>query len=176
MTEALYGGEWTYSGDPSSSVKDAVRFWMQDVNPDLPLMSDTEVAYLASQYYDSHGSAVYVAAVGCEVLAAKFATQVPVNADGVSVGVGELTQRYNDLATSLREQYKSQHGLDASPVVSGVLIGEGRDPTIKPLVFGTGFMDNHWVGRQDYGDYHPGEDPWELWGGENAGTVGESTP
>lgn len=175
MTDAIYGGTWTYSGDPSASTRDAVRFWMQDVDESLPLMSDAEVDYLVSQYYDVYGSAIYVAAVACEVLAAKMARQVPVSADGVSVGVGELFQRYNDLALSLRDQYKSTQSLAAAPVTGGVIMGERRDPTIKPLVFGTGFMDNYRAGRQDFGDYHPGEDDGSIWG-EEAGAPGESTP
>jgi len=175
MTDAIFGGTWTYSGDPASTTKDAVRFWMQDIDTDLPLMSDIEIAYLVDRYYEGYGSAVYVAAVACEVLAAKLLRQVPVSADGVSVSTGELFTRYNELAKSLRDQYKAESGLDSSPVLSGVLIGESRDPTIKPLTFGTGFMDNWEAGRQNFGDYDPGESAWELWSDE-AGAPGESTP
>jgi hypothetical protein len=175
MTEAIYGGTWTYGGDPSANTKDGVRFWMQDIDESMPLMADSEIQYLVSQYYDATGSVLFVAAVACEVLAAKMARQVPVSADGVSVGVGELFQRYNDLAQSLRDQYKTTRSLDASPITGGIMVGERRDPSIQPLTFGTGFMDNYRVGRQDYGDYHPGQEDYGFWG-EDAGAPGESTP
>ena len=31
---------WSYSGDPASSDKDAVRFWVQDTDSAVPLLSD----------------------------------------------------------------------------------------------------------------------------------------
>jgi hypothetical protein len=157
MATALHGGEWTYSGNPSSSVRDEVRFWMQDVDTNLPLMSDTEIDYLINTFEDQYGSAIMVAAIGCEVLSAKFASEVAVSADGVSVGTSELQQKYNMLAESLRDQYKSTTGLDAAPLVGGILFNEAWDSTIKPLMFGIGFMDNYRAGRQHYGDYAPGE-------------------
>jgi hypothetical protein len=177
MTEAIFGGEWTYSGDPAASARDAVRFWMQDIDASLPLMSDAEVDFLLSRYQAEIGSELYVAAVACEVLAAKMARQVSVSADGVSVSTGDLFSRYNELAVSLRDQYKQNRSLDSTPLVGGVMVGEARDATIKPLIFGTGFMDNINAGRQDYGDYHPGEGPYYegIWG-EEAGAPGESTP
>ncbi len=175
MATALYGGTWTYTGDPANSTRDAVRFWMQDIDENLPLMADAELDYLIAEYYELTGSALYIAAVASEVMAAKFARQVPVSADGVSVSVGELQQRYNDLAQSLRDQYKSEAALSSVPFVSGVLIGERRDTTIAPLTFGTGMHDNYRAGRQDYGDYSPGSDDTRIWG-EEAGAPGESTP
>lgn len=176
MPTALYGGDWSYSGDPTTSSRDEVRFWMQDVDPDVPLMADTEVDYLVERYLERYGSPVLVAAVACEVLAAKMAKQVPVSADGVSVGLGELQNRYNTLAQSLRDTYKAESALDAVAIASGTMIGERRDPTIQPLTFGTGMHDNFRVGRQDYGDYHPGQQTGQPGYDEEYGAVGESSP
>ena len=75
----------------------------------------------------------------------------------------------------MRDQYKASRSLDATPIARGIMMGDRSDPTIKPLVFGTGFTDNYRAGRQDYGDYHPGEEDYSIWG-EEAGAPGESTP
>lgn len=148
---------WTYSGDPATSNRDAVRFHMQDTDIDRPLLSDEEVDYLIAQWYVSYGSLILVAAVGCEIVAGKYAGQVTVSADGVSVSVGELQGKYDTLAASLRDQYKLEQA--ASPMLEGVMHDLVSDPTIEPLRFGIGFTDNIRVGRQDYGNYDPGNWP-----------------
>lgn len=175
-TTILTGGSWSYSGDPTASTLDEVRFWLSDTDPALALLSDVEVGYLINRYYAATGSALYVAAVGAEVLAAKFATEVSVSADGVSVSTSELFDRFQRLAESLRDQFKAVGGPDdlpGGPLLTGIW-SVGSSFAIPPLMFGTGFNDNMEAGKQDYGDYSPGEgvtffpDEW--------GTPGESTP
>jgi len=148
---------WTYSGDPATSDKDAVRFHMQDTDIDRPLLSDEELEYLITQWSEKYDSLILVSAVACEIVAGKYAGQVSVSADGVSVSVGELQGKYDLLASSLRDQYKLEQA--ASPLLEGVLHQLEPDPFIEPLRFGIGFMDNIRVGRQDYGDYDPGSWP-----------------
>lgn len=148
---------WTYSGDPSSGVLDEVRFWCQDTDEDRPLLSDEEVQYLVDKWYAASGSAVLVAAVAAEVIAAKVTAEINISADGVSVNVGELQQRYINLAARLRDQHKSEmESGDISGMIGGVWDGS-KDPVIPPLLFGVGFMDNFEIGRSDYGNYSPGD-------------------
>lgn len=148
---------WSYSGDPASSTRDAVRFLIQDTDAERPLLSNEDIDYVMATWMPKYASVFLSAAQCCEVIAGSFAREVSVSADGVNVAVSELQDKYNALAESLRDQWKlEQAGL---PIVTGVLFDTGVDPTIKPLRFGVGFMDNFRVGREDYGDYDPGSQP-----------------
>ncbi len=58
---------FTYSGDPSSSPADAVRFILADTVEETAALSDAEVAWLVSQWPDEYGAAI-AGAVGVSVL------------------------------------------------------------------------------------------------------------
>jgi len=150
---------WSYSGDPSSTQLDELRFWIQDTDPSNPLMDDEGLLYLLGVWMPKTNSVLYAAAITAELLASKFARLVSVSADGVSVQMSELQSRYTALAARLREQYKADGALTSAPYLSGVMWDETRDVSIKPLRFGVGMTDNYEAGRQDYGDYDPGNDP-----------------
>lgn len=142
---------WSYSGDPSSSDVDEVRFHVQDTDPEDKLVSDEEITYLVDYWFPVYGSNLYAAAMVAESIAAKFARDVTVSADGVSTGTGELAQRYNDLAMSLRDAFKSKNGGGGGPFATGTVFDQYFDSSIKPLSFGKGIHDNARAGRQDYG-------------------------
>lgn len=139
----------SYSGDPATSDLDEVRFYLSDDGPDNWYLTDEEIYFLIDRYMPAYGSLLGVAAMGAEVIAGSMADQVSVSADGVSVSTGELQQRFNDLATSLRDQMHSQV-LDIP--VTNVQSGTQFDPSIDPLVFGVGFHDNPSAGIQDTGN------------------------
>jgi hypothetical protein len=149
---------FTYSGDPTSSATDEIRFMISDTDSTRPLLTDEEIAYIHAKWDALYGSTTLEAAVCCEIIAGKFAREVSVSADGVSVGLSELQGKYDALASSLRDQYKSEQAM-AEPSFSGALFDLTWDDTIKPLMFGKGFMDNYLAGQQNYGDYDPSEQP-----------------
>lgn len=147
------GGTWTYSGDPSTSPRDETRFWLQDTDGDMPLLADVEIDFLL---VSTSSVPLLAASIGAEVLGAKFAREVDVSADGVSVGVSALQQRYNDLAQSLRDQWRVlgdvSNGLGSDADSSYLYdLMAGHIPGMPPLLFGIGFMDNPEAGQQDYG-------------------------
>lgn len=150
---------WSWSGDPATSELDEVRFYVQDTDETFPLISDEEISFLLDRYMPQFGHTLAVAAMVCEVLAAKFARQVDVSADGVSVSMGQLQQRYNDLAVSLRDQYKVVGAANLATSLDA-MFADISVFEVEPLVFGVGFMDNFRVGQQDYGYYHPGQSHW----------------
>ncbi len=160
---------WTYSGVPGTTPLDETRFWIQDTEMSFQLLQDEELTWLLDTYMPVYGSPIAVAAIACEVLAAKFARQVNTSADGVSVSLGDLQQRYNDLAESLRAQYHELGGANLADsldqMFSDVSVYE-----IEPLVFGVGFMDNYRAGQQDYGYYSPGETRWVSPAGDGGAT------
>jgi hypothetical protein len=141
---------WNYSGDPAASELDQVRFYVGDVDRDNQLLSDEEITFLLDQWRDAKDSPLYVAAVAAETIAGKYVGAIDISADGVSVSQGSLTDRYNTLAASLRDQYKALY--EGQGPMTEDMASEGHDPSILPLAFGIGFQDNFYAGKQDYGD------------------------
>lgn len=94
---------WTYSGDPSSSPRNFVRFLIHDTDTTDQLFSDEEVDAILSEWdNDIYESARELA----EVLIARFARI----ADNYSKNVGDISlsesygdkvQHYKDLARSI---------------------------------------------------------------------------
>ena len=141
---------WSYSGDPTSSREDAVRFFVQDTNAEDPLLTNEEIHFLVEHWYDKYDSAIFVAATAAETIASKFAREVSVSADGVSVGTNELQNKYLELAKQLRAQFYLEQ-VSGAPQSFGNNFGEEFDASIKPLSFGVGLFDNAEAGTQDFG-------------------------
>jgi len=76
---------WTYSNDPSSSIKDEVRFLVGDTDCKNPLVLDEEIAYVLSKNTDPLRAAAGVA----RAVAASFASQV-------NKSVGDLKLQNSD--------------------------------------------------------------------------------
>lgn len=150
--------DWSYSQDPSSSDLDAVRFWVQDTDPDVRLLSNSDILWLIGQWKPKYDSLPYVAAKAAEVIATKFAGVVNVSADGVSVNVADLSARYAEAARRLYQVHKD-YQVGAELDLSNLMWGARPDFGIAPLTFGMGLHDNREAGRQDYG----GEtiNPWQ---------------
>lgn len=150
--------DWSYSGDPESSDLDQVRFWLQDTDPNVRLLTDTEVTFHVNTWKTRYDSLVYAAAKAAESVATKFAGVLSVSADGVSVDVGGLAERYAAVARRLYQVHKDlQVGGEID--LSNLMTGSQPDYGIAPLTFGIGLHDNREAGRQDYG----GErfNPWQ---------------
>ena len=160
---------WSYSGDPATGHKDAVRFYVGDIDPSIQLLQDEDIYFLIGKWMPVYNSDLMVAAAAAEIIANHFAREVTVSADGVSVGSDALQQKYDTLAQNLRDMYKIEQ--QGTPIIPG-LWDPSWDPTIKPLRFGIGFMDNYEAGRQDYGDYDPSGYPNGWSGGGEAPFVG----
>ena len=89
---------WSYSGDPSASDKDAVRFLVGDTDPEDPLVQDAEIVYAISV----GGSPEIAAAVTCESLAARFAREADVKQGSSSETASQRFSHYQDKANQLR--------------------------------------------------------------------------
>jgi hypothetical protein len=138
---------FTYSGDPADSDLDAIRFYVQDTDSADWFLTDEEIEFLIAQWTPVYGNNLMVAAMAAEAIAAKFAREVSYSADGVSIGVQELQQKFDALAMSLRDQYK-QYDVGSGPNAGGVLYSDTEDPTIKPTLFSVGMNDNPRAGDQ----------------------------
>ena len=88
---------WTYSGNPSSTDRDAVRFLVADTVSSDPLITDEEIAYLLALYTEPPHAAVGAA----RAIAAKFSRE----ADQAR-GIGDLS-----LNESLSQKSTQYHHL-----------------------------------------------------------------
>lgn len=142
-------GTWTYSGNPSSSPRDQVRYYLQDTDPDDPQMSDAELDFLIADWYSVTASYILVAATAAEILSVRYAGEVTVSSDAVIVALEQLQEKWAAAAMRLRamQARKDIGGPDAGDID----LYEQPDPSIKPLSFDKGMHDNRYAGRQDYG-------------------------
>lgn len=108
---------WSYSGNPGSSLKDEVRFLLQDTDDCEQLMSDGEIEYLLA----SEGSALKGAIRGIEILMTKYATWTDEKVGQVSVS---FSQRVENLGKVL-EQLRRRLGLrGAVPYAGGISVAD----------------------------------------------------
>lgn len=112
--------EWTYSGKPANSTRDAVRFTVGDVDPEDKQLGDQEVEYLLSK----NGDSILLASIeACNILAAKYARLVDKNFSDTSENLGTRYQHYLDLAKRLKSEMGSSPSSPATAFVGGLSEG-----------------------------------------------------
>lgn len=84
---------WTYSGNPSSSTLDEVRFLCGDTDTTNQLITNEEITYLITQYPD----ATTAAAMALDALASKYSRMADKQ-------VGDLRIQYSQIAQGFRAQ------------------------------------------------------------------------
>lgn len=130
-----------YSGDPSTSSKDAVRFLMQDTNDEDVLLQDEEIDWLLTQ----HGDVGAAAVAGLTTLANRYASMAIAEKE-----VGDLRIKYADRSAALRAQAEQVSNSVVTvapvPVMTGSTFS-GRESARSDLdrvpdVFEVGMHDN----------------------------------
>ena len=144
--------DWTYEpvGSTAASDVDTVRFYVQDTDPALRLLADTEIQHLIDVWRPKYDSLIYCAAKAAEIISIKFAGVVSVAADGVSVNVADLSERYAAASRLLYQMHKD-HQVGGLVDISNLMWGSTLDHGIAPLTFGLRLHDNREAGRQEYG-------------------------
>lgn len=132
---------WSYSGDPATSSKDAVRFLIFDTDTNDQLLQDAEINWCISQAGDSVYQAAHDAAYA---IASKFSRMA------TSKTVGDLSLSYSDRAKAYFELANELLELGArreppSPWVSPENMKRASDKTVPPTN-GT----EYWTGQMDY--------------------------
>jgi hypothetical protein len=159
---------WSYSQDPTSSVKDAVRFLVGDTNPDVPLLQDEEIWFNLSEV----NMDLYRAASNtCYNLSAYFTqqsqnTSKTVGGLSLSQGYGDRAQKYERLAKDLLVRSRRVNpplaNVDPHALWAELKVG-GLDPYI--------LTENTWPTNSELGtttSYGMGYNPGEEDGGDNA--------
>lgn len=88
---------WTYSGNPSASDLDAIRFMIGDTDTTDQLLQDAEVNYMITL----HGMGNSAASECCRAIAAKFARLMNRSIGGLSADFSAKYVQYLELAESI---------------------------------------------------------------------------
>jgi len=105
---------WTYSGDPQTSDKDAVRFYCGDTEEEFGLLQDEEIEYILNS--QKRPDVKLAAIKACEQILAKLAKQVDYTIGPETV---KASQRYKAYEGILRRLKKDVVGANAAPVMGG---------------------------------------------------------
>ena len=112
---------WTYSGDPASSNKDAVRWLIGDTNTNDQLACDEEINYALAETNDD----VYLAsAMVANSIAGKFARDAESAIDSVRVSLQQRYQQYSALASKLLNDRKTFGATTSGLLITGKSISE----------------------------------------------------
>jgi hypothetical protein len=128
----------TYSGDPSSSAKDEVRFWLSDLNLDRPLFFDAEIEFTTSLIPNARMAAAQL----LELKAGEFARKGDIRVGDVSKAFTKAADSMKKCAQLLREQaVKSAKPFFGGLTISGKQALLERTDDVQPQFF-IGQTDN----------------------------------
>lgn len=91
---------FSYSGDPSLSDLDAVRFTIGDTNSADPQLADTEITFLLAR----EGSVIEASICAALAIAAKYSRLIDVSGEKSSKAASVLAEHYRQLAADLRNK------------------------------------------------------------------------
>lgn len=117
---------WTYSGDPSNSARDAIRFLIGDTDSTDELLSDEEIAWVNTEASGSATStdSLYDAAYRCCLtIASKLAREADKQIGDLSVKLSQRAQAYRDQATTLQELVAREGGVP-TPYAGAITISD----------------------------------------------------
>ncbi len=103
---------WTYSGDPASSDKDAVRFYIGDTDNSDQLLQDEEISFLLT----TESSILDTAVAAAEGIAAKFSRKADKAVGDLKISLSQKADKYFTLADKLRQRA----GILAVPFAGGL--------------------------------------------------------
>lgn len=111
---------WSYSGDPSNSTRDAVRFLIGDTDTNDQQLSNEELDYLLTTY-SSDKYAAAIAAV--RALIAKFARLADKAVGDLRISYSQRLKHYQQLISNLQLQAATVGGL-AEPYAGGISVSD----------------------------------------------------
>lgn len=133
---------WTYTQNPASSTKDAVRFLVgQTSTSDPVVVQDAEIDWAITQSGNSYAAAVLVG----ESMLQQYAGH-----DALSLTVGNLSETYGDrsarLQTTLASLKRQMAMRNVRPDAGGVTVtsrtAREADTSLTPHIFAVGMDDN----------------------------------
>jgi hypothetical protein len=107
---------WSYSGNPSTSAKDEVRFLVGDTDTTEQLVQDEEINYALAEQPNTRLAAANVA----DSIGAKFSRKTDVRLGDYTVSYNKLASGFFTLANQLRNSSKNNAGIIAIPYAGGI--------------------------------------------------------
>lgn len=117
---------WTYSGNPSATAKDAIRFLIGDTDTNDQLLSDEEIAWVNTEASGTSTSTsdLYDAAYRCCVtIASKLARQADKSIGDLSVKLSQKADGYLKQADALKQLSMRSSGVPV-PYAGGITISD----------------------------------------------------
>lgn len=105
---------WSYSGNPSHSAKDAVRFLIGDTDETEKLLTDEEINYFLSFF---NNVALNASIRCCETIIAKSSRLVDETAGSVSLSFSQRAAQFRSLLADLRTRLATD---DMTPIAGGI--------------------------------------------------------
>jgi hypothetical protein len=144
---------WSYSDNPSTSPKDAVRFLIQDTIPSQPQLSDQEITYVLGLYNNAPMNAAIRC---CETIMAKYARMVDQSVGQVKVSYSQRMKSYEQLLITLRNRLATE---DTQWYMGGVnwidKQQNAQNPSLVRPEFRKHMMENHmwstWSSQNEIG-------------------------
>jgi len=133
---AVVGGTWTFSGDPASSDKDAVRFLIRDVDSRDQMFSDQEIDYALGL----KGSQLGAAAMLCD-MAATSGDLTDKQVGDLKISGSQRASQYRALADPLRRQVSYGVGIYAGGISYSDKEKYESDPDVNQPAFYRGEFD-----------------------------------
>jgi hypothetical protein len=91
---------WSYSGDPSNSPLDELRFLLGDTDPDCPILSDEELNYILGKANNDMQAAVLAS---LQIIVIKYARLKDETVGDVQVKYSQIYDHYFDLLKKEQE-------------------------------------------------------------------------
>jgi hypothetical protein len=130
---------FTWTGNPSASIIEQIRWEIGDTNSASPKFQDLEVKYA----YDTEHSILNAAARLCEQLVATYASSVDRTMGPLRVSLSKQSDVYAKKAADLRKRGMAY----AEPYVGGISKAKAEtfknDSDLVQPLFDKGSMDNH---------------------------------
>jgi len=98
---------WSYSGDPASSDKDAIRYLVGDTSSTDPLVFDPEIAFALAERGSRYGAAALI----CRQLAARFAREASTSDGKMSTGLNQKSSAFSARAKEYEAQASEKSAL-----------------------------------------------------------------
>lgn len=147
---------FSYSGDPSRSSRDLVRFLIGDTSKQDQLLQDAEIDWVLTQYNAPMNASIRC----CEVVVAKLSRLSDESVGGLSVSFSQKAESYRKLRRDLVRRLATE---DAVPYCGGisksdkqqVLNAGDRVPTDFNVHMLENWQLSPWVSGSWTGDYWP---------------------
>lgn len=108
---------WTYSGDPTSSARDQLRYRIGDTDQSSPLLSDEELDF---ELAEVSGSVARAAPSAAEEILSRFARQVDKSVGDLRISASQRHAQYARTVAKLKKSLRR----GAAPWAGGISVSD----------------------------------------------------